>query len=247
MNKIKTVGTTLLLLISVFNSIATTNPDSSYVAPKHIIKGRMVYPILDLILIKQNVNMLLGFSYERVIAKKRSICVVVDGGRTYSQSYINNGILSQSNGITIYPEYRFYPFNPKKIYPRGFFVSPSFNIGFYQGWNRHYNSTTTTSYNNSTITITNTTDYVNGLTYSSNFTSLSFGLGAVFGWQFLMGKHKRFSFSFMAGLYVNKNYTIDESFPIFDDFRMYPENSISQQSYVATLLGYSFGAKTKKQ
>lgn len=246
-----TLKIVFLFLIYSYDSYGNINYSKDsllFVAPKHIINGRMLSPLLNLIFIKEDGTKLLGFSYERVLTKRRSLCIVIDGGRTYSKSYTNKGVLSQSNGITLYPEYRFYPFNRKKIYPRGFFVSPSFNIGIYKGWNRLYNTLITTTYNGNSITITESTGYTNSnINYSSNYTSLSLGLGGVFGWQFLLGKQKRFCFSFMAGLYVNKNFTLYESFPIYDDFRMYPQNTVLEHSYIASLLGYSFGSKTKKK
>jgi hypothetical protein len=224
-----------LLLILCISLQVNAQKDSLQLANKHCLKLRIINPILAFAFINENGNKNFGLSYEQSISKKRSFNVALDYDQRYLISWAAGADkISYSRGITVYPEYRFYPFNRKKIYPRGFFISPSLNIGIYKGWNRtYYNASTSVNYYS--------VSYTTNPQYDSDFLSGSGGLGAVLGWQYFMGKRKRLVFSFAFSVYANKNYTFVESRKIRDEHRMYPETEIRMSSYAATYLGYTFG------
>lgn len=222
-----------VLMIICFTSISKANKgnDSSFVPCKHIIKTRVLFPVIDLIFITKETNKMLGFSYERVITKNRTFNISIDISRLYFNTNFNQGY-SQSNGVSLYPEYRFYPFNKKKMFPRGFYIGPSLALGAFSGWNEIYQNSST--YVNNTIVTTYT------LAVHSEFKVVTIGAGAVLGWQYFLGKHKRFTMSHSLGFYANKNYIQYESPKISDAFRIYPKDELSYAPYIASYLGYTF-------
>jgi hypothetical protein len=224
---------TALMLISSGVLYAKKGNDSLFVPHKNIIKMRTVYPILDLVMINEKNTKLVGISYERVIAKKRSIDVSADFGiqYTYTNGY---GGYSKSTGISLYGEYRFYPFNRRKVFPSGFFISPSLALGAFSGWNEILSQSTFSSTTSKVL-------------LHSTFKVITLGGGAILGWQYFIGKRKQFTLTQAFGLYVNKNYTISENPKLYtDNVRIYPKNEVSVTGYSALYLGYSYGKSPKK-
>jgi Outer membrane protein beta-barrel domain len=197
--------------------------DSLFIPHKHVLKVRVLYPFYDLIFLNQATSKMIGFSYERIISKKRTFNLSLDIERKYLLT--NNGAgLSQSNGVSIYPEYRFYLFNKSNSSPKGFFLAPSLALGMYSGWNIQY-------------LITNQTTLV----YHSNFKVITMGAGMALGCQYFLGKNKRLTMNHSLGVYANKNYTLYEDPISSEAFRMYPLKQISYTAYIASCLGYTFG------
>jgi hypothetical protein len=212
--------------------------DSLFVPHSHIIKMRVVYPVLSVFLINRESSKIVGFSYEHVIAKKRSYNIGIDIGRIYYNA-IYSGRLSMSNGISLYPEYRFYPFNKRTVYPRGFYISPSLSFGFFSGWDERYSQVI--SQTGTTIT----SSWVK--TGRSDFRVITTGVGGVLGWQYFLGKRKRFTMSLSLALYASKNFILYESYPINDNYRMYPKKNKEPTGYLGVYLGYTFGKQENKK
>lgn len=224
-----------VFIVAISNiSNGITRNDSLFVPHAHVIKMRAVFPVLVFFYPTK----ILGFSYEYVISKKRSFNLAADLGRTYDNS-IYSGRISWSDGLSLYPEYRFYPFNKRKVYPRGFFISPSLNFGFLKGRNEIYSQI---------ITQTSTSISSNIVkTGSSDFRVITVGAGGLLGWQYFLGKRKRLTMSVSLGVYANKNFILYESVPISEHNRMYRKKNDEPIGYFATYLGYTFGKKESKK
>jgi len=233
LSKLKIIWSVLIIICLSYNAKVIIGVVLLFVLRLNIIKMRLVYPVLSFISIKNVIiPKIFGFSYERVISKKRTFNISMDIGRIFMDSNFGEG-KSLSNGISLYPEYRFYPFKKKMVYPTGFHIGPALAFGVFGGWNEIYGKTYST--------INNTIVYNNTLAVHSDFKVVTVGVGAVLGWQYFIGKRKRFTMSHSFGLYVNKNFIQYESPVITDAFRMYPENELSYTPYFATYLGYTFG------
>jgi hypothetical protein len=229
--KVKVVLSVFMIICFIPSLKAHRRNDSLFIPQKHIIKTRILYPLADLFLTKEESTKMLGFAYENVLTKKRTIHIFLDFTILYA---VSNGFTgySKSTGVSLFPEYRFYPFNKKKVYPRGLSIGPSLAFGAFTGWNEIYKSNPTY---NGTLFVPNYS-----LIAHSNFKAVTIGAGAVLGWQYFLGKRKRFTMSNSFGFYMNKNIILYESSPISDVYRMYPENELSYSYNILFLLGYSF-------
>lgn len=228
------------------NSNANKGSDSLFIPHKHIIKTRVLFPIIDLVFVAQSTNKLVGINYECIIKDRQSFCVSADyiyqaiytlGG---DGNHYNTFTDSYSNGFMFHPEYRIY-LNRKKTFPRGFHFGLTGSIGYANG-------ETTLTTEDTNYMYYNGTQVSGGITSvrKSKFSVVIVGVGASIGIQYFIGKRKQFTMDNSIVVYGNKNSIINESNSLGDNYRMYPINSISPAFDVLWTLGYTFGKYESK-
>lgn len=239
----------IFFFVLIFNCICTNASnagkmnDSILLVHKNVFKIRLLFPIYDIIMIKQRNDKFIGFSYERVLKPKQSICVSfdymnnIDNGYSYSQGQdYQKSIDSYANEFKIKPEYRYY-FNKKMTYPRGFHVGIVGCLGYAKG-------ETQISY-----------EYVGSIgmgtvpTYippsNTAFSVWIFGLGPSVGVQYFLGKHKRVVMSNTLGFSYYRNKIIKEYPPLGESYRLYKLNR-NWAGDMSWTIGYTFGKTETK-
>jgi hypothetical protein len=215
-----------------------TRNDSLFVPHGNVIKMRLLAPVLGLVAIKvEGVEKMFGFGYERVITKKMSFDLSLDIEKIHRNSfsgYGNNGY-SLEKSIIIDPEYRFYPFNKNKKFPQGFHIGPSLTFGILNFQYFYYQSTK---------------DATGYEWYSKNIASKSelykgvvMGTGGKFGWQYFIGKRKRFNLDISLGAFACKSIFLspDQKYTFTGFQKEYADHGYFLKVVPSFYLGYTFG------
>jgi hypothetical protein len=193
---------------------------------------------LGLVAIKvEGVEKMFGFGYERVITKKMSFDLSLDIEKIHRNSfsgYGNNGY-SLEKSIIIDPEYRFYPFNKNKKFPQGFHIGPSLTLGISNLQYFYYQSIKdVTGYEWYTKDIAGKSELYKGVVM---------GTGGKFGWQYFIGKRKRFNLDFSLGAFACKRIFLrpDHKYTFISFQKEYANHKYFLRLFPSFCLGYTFG------